>query len=82
MITFLLVLGLFLSVVAMMSVGVMAKRKPITGSCGGIQNLGMNATCDFCGGDPDKCKNRSQSAEADAAFEVDELPAPEQVNPS
>lgn len=82
MITFGLVFGLFLLVVAMMSVGVMAKRKPITGSCGGIQNLGMNATCDFCGGDPDKCENRSQSAETDATTQVDELPAPEQVDPA
>lgn len=56
MTTFLLVLFALLLIVAMMSIGVVAGRKPITGSCGGIQNPGMDASCEFCGGDPQKCE--------------------------
>ena len=41
-----LTLGAFLGVVLAMSVGVIFKRKPIQGSCGGIANLMGN--CDIC----------------------------------
>ena len=39
--TFLIVFAVMALVVAMMAVGVMAGRKPIAGSCGGIANLGI-----------------------------------------
>jgi len=39
-------LGVFLAVVLVMSVGVLFKRKPIQGSCGGIANL--VGSCDIC----------------------------------
>lgn len=39
-------LGAFLGVVLIMSVGVIFKRKPISGSCGGIANL--MGSCDVC----------------------------------
>jgi uncharacterized protein len=38
--------GVFLGVVLAMSVGVLFKRKPIQGSCGGIANL--MGSCDVC----------------------------------
>jgi uncharacterized protein len=40
-----------------LSVGVMAGRKPITGSCGGVgKALGdPNYVCELCGGDEAKC---------------------------
>lgn len=38
--------GAFLGAVLIMSVGVIFKRKPITGSCGGIANL--MGSCDVC----------------------------------
>jgi uncharacterized protein len=41
-----LTLGVFLGVVLAMSVGVLFKRKPISGSCGGIANL--MGGCDIC----------------------------------
>lgn len=39
-------LGAFLGAVLIMSVGVIFKRKPISGSCGGIANL--MGSCDVC----------------------------------
>jgi uncharacterized protein len=41
-----LTLGVFLGVVLAMSVGVLFKRRPIQGSCGGIANL--MGDCDIC----------------------------------
>ena len=39
-----------------MSVGVIFARKPIKGTCGGIAALGMDSSCDICGGDMSKCE--------------------------
>lgn len=39
-------LGAFATAVLIMSVGVIFKRKPIAGSCGGIANL--MGSCDIC----------------------------------
>jgi len=48
-----------LVVVAAMAVGVMAGRKPIAGSCGGIAILGLSdESCPFCGGDKQNCKRK------------------------
>lgn len=49
-----------LVVVAAMAVGVMAGRKPIAGSCGGIAILGLGEKedCPFCGGDKANCKRK------------------------
>jgi uncharacterized protein len=44
--TILFTLGAFVTVVLIMSVGVLFKRKPIAGSCGGIANL--MGSCDIC----------------------------------
>jgi len=46
--TILLTLGAFLTVMLIMSVGVLFKRRPIAGSCGGIANLMGKAGCDIC----------------------------------
>jgi hypothetical protein len=55
MATFVFTLIFLLTVVAAMAVGVIFASKPIKGSCGGIQALGMGGTCDICGGDPEAC---------------------------
>jgi len=57
--TFLIVFAVMALVVAMMAVGVMAGRKPIAGSCGGIANLGIEKECSICGGDRQKCEEVS-----------------------
>lgn len=56
MIEFLLTFLIFIVVVAVMSIGVMRGRKPITGSCGGLANLGIAGACEICGGDPANCE--------------------------
>lgn len=55
MATFLFSLIFLLLVVGAMAVGVIFSHKPIKGSCGGIQALGMGRECDICGGDPLQC---------------------------
>lgn len=45
---FWITLGVFLGVVAAMSVGVIFKRSPIKGSCGGIANIMGESGCDIC----------------------------------
>ncbi len=63
---------IMLLVVAGMAVGVLFGRKPITGSCGGMKALGMDMTCEICGGDPELCeaadgRNRSRKEDATAS---------------
>ena len=57
MIEVILTLGVFLLIVTAMSLGVLMGRKPISGSCGGLQAMD-GAACDLCGNDPIKCKNQ------------------------
>ncbi|MDF2180819.1 (Na+)-NQR maturation NqrM [Neptuniibacter sp. CAU 1671] len=66
--------GLLLIVVAM-SVGVLLGRKPISGSCGGMANLGIDTSCEICGGDRQKCEEEQEKqsvdkVNADLAYEV------------
>ncbi|MBI89950.1 MAG: ApbE family protein [Candidatus Marinimicrobia bacterium] len=44
---------LFLAITAM-SIGVIFNRKPLSGSCGGLNS---NSNCSICGGDANKCEN-------------------------
>lgn len=55
-----LTLGVFLTVILIMSVGVLFKRKPIQGSCGGIANF--TGSCDICERKSD-CFDRLKHAE-------------------
>jgi hypothetical protein len=48
-----------LTIVALMAIGVVMGRKPITGSCGGMKALGMEVECEVCGGNPDVCKEEN-----------------------
>jgi len=54
---FLTVFGVFLFLVAIMAIGVMMGRRPISGSCGGIGRVnGEDSECAICGGDPITCE--------------------------
>ncbi len=59
--TFIIVFVLMLTVIALMSVGVVAGRKPISGSCGGIGAVGIDPTCKICGGNPNKCEPQMEN---------------------
>ena len=61
----------FALIIAAMAVGVMAGRAPIKGSCGGIGALGIDQSCDLCGGDPQRCETESRSAAATGTTVVD-----------
>ncbi|MGB5353092.1 MAG: (Na+)-NQR maturation NqrM [Woeseia sp.] len=52
-VTLLLSFIVMIAVIAAMAIGVMAGRKPIKGSCGGLNGAG----CELCGGEcPEKPK--------------------------
>lgn len=62
MATLLVTLVVMLFVAFALSISVIAGRKPITGSCGGVgKALGdPNYTCPLCGGDEAKCEAEKQ----------------------
>lgn len=59
-----LALGFMLLVVAAMSIGVLLGRKPIAGSCGGLNNLGLKQGCDICGGKDEVCEEENRKRKA------------------
>ena len=61
MIEFLLSFIILLAVLAGMAIGVIKGRAPISGSCGGLNNLGIDGACEICGGNPEKCDNKESS---------------------
>ncbi len=42
---YLITFGAFILFIVLMTIGVMAKRKPIQGSCGGLSNVGVDKVC-------------------------------------
>lgn len=66
MIEFFLTFVFLLLIVAGMAIGVLYGRQPISGSCGGLNNLGIDGECEICGGDPNKCESRDEETEATA----------------
>jgi len=58
---FLISFIVFAVILAAMAVGVIAGREPIKGSCGGIGALGIDQSCEICGGDPQRCETETRS---------------------
>lgn len=58
-----LVMGLLFSA---MAVGVIFSNKPIKGSCGGLNALGMKEDCEICGGDANKCESTQKKEASDS----------------
>ncbi|GAB2782915.1 (Na+)-NQR maturation NqrM [Halomonas shantousis] len=56
----LLAFGLMLLLVAGMAIGVILGRKPIAGSCGGLNRLGLKQGCDICGGKDEVCEEENR----------------------
>lgn len=59
--TVLLSVIVLLLVVSGMAIGVMMGRKPIKGSCGGLNAIGIDGECEICGGNPAKCDAEDKS---------------------
>ena len=57
---FLLTFLVLLLVVTGMAVGIIFANKPIKGSCGGLAALGIDPSCDICGGDTRKCEEEQE----------------------
>ena len=55
-----------LTIVGLMSVGVLMGKKPISGSCGGMSALGMDVACDVCKGDKSLCESEEAPASDNA----------------
>jgi hypothetical protein len=53
--TMILAFAGMLLLVGAMAIGVLFGRKPISGSCGGLSALGIDAECEICGGNPARC---------------------------
>ncbi|MFT6092127.1 MAG: hypothetical protein ACJA2Q_000009 [Pseudohongiellaceae bacterium] len=62
MAVFLISFLLIVTVVLIMSVGVIMGRKPVQGSCGGLNNLSGMDECELCGGSVSKCEELSVKA--------------------
>lgn len=69
LIMFLVVLATMLLVVLGMASGVLAGRKPIAGSCGGIAALGIEKQCSICGGERQKCEEANANGTVQQAAE-------------
>ena len=68
---FLISFLVFALIIAGMAIGVIAGREPIKGSCGGIGALGIDQSCEICGGDPQRCETETRaSGEEDAVTSV------------
>ena len=67
MATFVLTAIIFGLVIAGMAVGVIFQDKPIKGSCGGLNNIGLGGKCDICGSDTTKCEEETDAEAMDDA---------------
>ena len=65
MTTILLAFLAMLVIVTAMAIGVLFGREPISGSCGGMQRLGLagvTSECEICGGNPERCSSSQESS--------------------
>jgi hypothetical protein len=68
----LLVLAFMLLIMAGMAVGVIMGRRPIAGSCGGLNQLGLKEGCEICGGKDEVCEEEGRKAGRSARRRGDE----------
>lgn len=62
---FFIVFPIMLLLVAAMAIGVIFGRKPIAGTCGGLNNMVGGGSCEICGGNPQRCDAENPPAAAD-----------------
>jgi len=63
MVEFVVTFLFFLLIIIVMAVGVMRGREPISGTCGGLNQMGEGGGCELCGGDPAACRELDPMAE-------------------
>lgn len=68
----LIVLGFMLLIMAAMAIGVILGRKPIAGSCGGLNQLGLKEGCEICGGKDEVCEEENRKRQGSARRRSDE----------
>ncbi|SDZ79423.1 (Na+)-NQR maturation NqrM [Microbulbifer marinus] len=64
-----------LLIVTGMALGAILQNKPLKGSCGGLNTLGLKDGCEICGGDDDACKKEQErqqrlAEEPDLAYDA------------
>ncbi|WP_027966690.1 (Na+)-NQR maturation NqrM [Halomonas halocynthiae] len=59
---FFIVLAVMLLIMAIMAVGVILGQRPIAGTCGGLNRLGMKEGCEVCGGNDQVCEEESRKS--------------------
>lgn len=65
---FIISFGVFVLFFIFMAVGYIVQKKPLKGSCGGVAAMMGDESCQFCGGDPNKCDSlESDNAQAKKA---------------
>lgn len=69
MTNFIIIALMFMVMIALMAVGVMFKRKPIAGSCGGLGAVGIEKACD-CDEPCDERKAKMQATEQQIHFTI------------
>ncbi len=72
MMLYLLVFVFMLVIMAAMAIGVIMGRRPIPGSCGGLNQLGMKEGCEICGGKDEVCEEEGRKASGGARRRSDE----------
>ncbi|MCX2832777.1 (Na+)-NQR maturation NqrM [Microbulbifer thermotolerans] len=60
MMVFILAFVALLLIVTGMALGAIFQNKPLKGSCGGLNSLGLKDGCEICGGNDDECKKEQE----------------------
>ena len=47
----------------LMGIGLILRNKPIKGTCASLSTIGLNESCEICGGDRNKCDNAAEGSE-------------------
>ena len=68
MIEFILAFLVLLTVVTIMSVGVIRGRPPIAGSCGGLNSMGVDGGCEICGCDVGRCREKELTNKSSPSY--------------
>jgi hypothetical protein len=57
---FFIALAFMLVIMGAMAVGVIMGRRPIAGTCGGLNQLGLKDGCEVCGGKDEVCEEENR----------------------